>query len=62
MIFAADASEAHRVATARDPNREVQVERVPRCGLEQYDRETPVSKQSKQTEETTSRELLVFIR
>jgi hypothetical protein len=39
MIFAADVAEAHRVAKARAPNREVQVERVPYFGLDEYRRE-----------------------
>ncbi len=39
MIFAADVCEAHRVAKARAPNREVQVERVPCFGLDEYRRE-----------------------
>jgi hypothetical protein len=39
MIFAADAGEAQRVATAREPYREVQVERVPHFGLDEYRRE-----------------------
>jgi hypothetical protein len=39
MIFAADAGEAHRMATAREPNREVRVERVPYFGLDEYRRE-----------------------
>jgi len=39
MIFAADAGEAHRVAAAREPDREVQVERVPYFGLDEYRRE-----------------------
>ncbi len=39
MIFAADAGEAHRVAALREPEREVQVERVPYFGLDEYRRE-----------------------
>jgi hypothetical protein len=39
MIYAADACEAQRVAAAREPLREVQVERVPYFGLDEYRRE-----------------------
>jgi hypothetical protein len=39
MIYAADATEAHRVAKARQPHREVQVERIPYFGLDEYRRE-----------------------
>ncbi len=39
MIFAADVGEAHRLAKARTRNRDVQVERVPYFGLDEYRRE-----------------------
>jgi hypothetical protein len=39
MIFAADAGEAQLVAAAREPHREVHVERVLYFGLDEYRRE-----------------------
>jgi hypothetical protein len=39
MIYAADVDEAERVAAAREPHREVHVERVPYFGLDEYRRE-----------------------